>query len=93
VKELRRLFGVHTLYFGETKELVPLTADLVRELQDILQRTGFYDGEINGVYDEATRSALEDFQGWENLEMRFRRDNQIDKVVLDYMRQHYGQKK
>ena len=93
VKELRRLLGVHTLYFGETKELVPLTADLVRELQEILKRTNFYDGEISGTYDDATRDALEDFQGWENLEMRFRKDNQIDKVVLDYMRQHFGQEK
>jgi uncharacterized Ntn-hydrolase superfamily protein len=93
VKELRRLLDVHTLYFGETKELVPLTPELVRELQEILKRTGFYEGEVNGTYDEATRDALEDFQGWENLEMRFRKDNQIDKVVLDYMRQHYGQKK
>lgn len=93
VKELRRLLGVNTLYFGETKELVALTPELVREIQDILKRTGFYEGEVNGVYNDSTRDALEDFQGWENLEMRFRRDNQIDKVVLDYMRQHYGQKK
>lgn len=93
VKELRRLLDVHTLYFGETKKLVPLTPDLVREIQEILARTGFYKGEINGLYDAPTRKALEDFQGWENLEMRFRKDEQIDAVVLDYIRQHYGRKK
>ena len=91
VAELRRLLEVHTLYFGETKTLVPLTPELVREIQGILSRRGFYKGEINGVYDPATRKALEDFQGWENLEMRFRRDDQIDAVVLDYLRQHYAE--
>ncbi len=93
VRELRRLYGVHTLYFGETKQLVPLTPELVKEIQDVLKRTGFYKGEITGVYDDATRRALEDFQGWENLEMRFRKDNQIDAVVLDYIRTHFGKKK
>ncbi|MCI0402163.1 MAG: DUF1028 domain-containing protein [Acidobacteria bacterium] len=93
VRELRRLLGVHTLYFGETKELVPLTPELVKEIQEVLKRTGFYKGEVSGVYDAATRKALEDFQGWENLEMRFRKDDQIDRVVLDYIRQHFGKKK
>ena len=93
VRELRRLLGVHTLYFGETKELVPLTPELVKEIQEVLQRAGFYKGEVNGVYDGATRKALEDFQGWENLEMRFRKDDKIDRIVLDYLRQHFGKKK
>ncbi len=92
VAELRRLLDVHTLYFGETKELVPLTAELVREIQTLLQRAGFYEGEIDGNYDQETRQALEDFQGWENLEMRFRTDDRIDAVVLDYLREHYGEK-
>lgn len=92
VRELRRLLGVHTLYFGETKELVPLTPELVKEIQEVLKRAGFYKGEVTGVYDAATRKALEDFQGWENLEMRFRKDDQIDRVVLDYIRAHFGKK-
>jgi len=93
VRELRRLLGVHTLYFGETKQVVPLTPELVKEIQEVLKRTGFYKGEVNGVYDDATRKALEDFQGWENLEMRFRKDNQIDAVVLHHIRTHFGKKK
>lgn len=93
VAELRRLLNLHTLYFGESKELIPLTPDLVREIQRMLERAGFYEGEIDGVYDPETRQALEDFQGWENLEMRFRSDDRIDAVVLDYLRRHYGEKK
>ncbi len=92
VKELGRLLHVHTLYFGETDpaKLHRLTPELVREIQDILKRRGFYKGESNGIYDQATRKALEDYQGWENLEMRFRDDDKIDDVVLTYMRQHDG---
>lgn len=94
VRELCRLLGVHTLYFGETDPatLQPLTPELVHEIQEILRRTAFYKGEINGLYDAATEKALEDFQGWENLEMRFRRDGKIDAVVLEYMRKHYGKR-
>jgi len=94
VRELRRLLEVHTLYFGETDpaQLQTLTLDLVREIQEMLKRAGFYRGEIDGIYDAETEKALEDFQGWENLEMRFRRDGKIDGVVLAYLRRHYGKK-
>jgi uncharacterized Ntn-hydrolase superfamily protein len=91
IQELRRLLGVHHLYFGLTEKTHKLDAALTREVQSILLATGFYEGPINGVYDAPTRKALEDFQGWENLEMRFRKDGQIDDVVLRYMREHYGQ--
>ena len=92
VKELGRLLQVHTLYFGETDpaKLHRLTPSLVREIQTILKRRGFYKGDVNGAYDQATRKALEDYQGWENLEMRFRNDDRIDDVVLTYMRRHEG---
>ncbi|MEE9234582.1 MAG: DUF1028 domain-containing protein [Candidatus Acidoferrales bacterium] len=93
VAELRRLFDLHTFYFGESTDLVPLTPALVREIQRLLTRAGFYQGETLGVYDAETRRALEDFQGWENLEMRFRTDDKIDAVVLDYLRQQYGEDK
>lgn len=91
IAELKRLLQVHTLYFGLTTKTVKLTPALTTEIQTILKATGFYGGEVNGVYDAGTRKALEDFQGWENLEMRFRKDDQIDAVVLDYMRKNYGQ--
>ena len=90
IQELKRLLGVHNLYFGLTVKTHKLDAALTREIQGILQATGFYEGPVNGVYDPRTRKALEDFQGWENLEMRFRKDDQIDDVVLRYMRDNYG---
>lgn len=93
IDELKRLYyNVHQLYFGETdpKKLVKIDKPVCSEIQTVLKKLGYYKAEVNGVYDEATRRALSDWQGWENLEMRFRADDQIDGVVLDYMRQHYG---
>ncbi|MCI0405433.1 MAG: DUF1028 domain-containing protein [candidate division Zixibacteria bacterium] len=96
IDELKRLYyNVHQLYFGETdpKKLVKIDKAVCSEIQTVLKKLGYYKGETNGVYDNATRKALSDWQGWENLEMRWRTDEFIDGVVLDYMRRHYGSKK
>jgi uncharacterized Ntn-hydrolase superfamily protein len=90
VAELRRLLNVHQLYFGRTdrSKVHRIDAALARELQEVLARRGFYKGEIHGKYDEATRKALEDYMGWENLEERIQKDDTIDDVVLTYIREH-----
>ena len=63
---------------------------VARELQAILQRTGHYSGSVTDVYDEATRAALEVLCGIENLEERWRNDDQIDGVVLRFLREKFG---
>jgi uncharacterized Ntn-hydrolase superfamily protein len=89
VAELRRLLAVHQLYFGKTdrSRVHVIDAELARELQTVLKRRGFYQGKIHGVYDPATRKALEDYMGWENLEERIQKDDTIDDVVLRYIRE------
>ena len=90
VVELRRLLGVHHLYFGRTdrRRVHKIDAALAEELQRMLVRRGFYHGEVNGKYDAATRKALEDYMGWENLEERIQKDDTLDDVVLRYIREH-----
>jgi uncharacterized Ntn-hydrolase superfamily protein len=90
VRELRRLLAVHHLYFGRTdrSKAVRIDAALAREIQQVLSRRGFYKGPIHGKYDAATRKALEDYLGWENLEERIQKDDTIDDVVLAYIREH-----
>ena len=51
-----------------------------------LARLGFYRGEVTGDFDAATRQALVDFQGWENLEGRIREGSEIDALVLQHLR-------
>jgi len=91
VGELQRLLKLHHLYFGETdpEALVPL-ADVAAELQALLRRAGVYAGEVTGTFDEATRAALWDLVGTENLEERWDGSgDKIDRLVLDYLFEHY----
>ena len=90
LKELRRLLGIHHLYFGRTDRarVHPIDATLAKELQQVLAKRGFYKGAVDGRYDAATRKALEDYMGWENLEERIQKDETIDDVVLQYIREH-----
>jgi uncharacterized Ntn-hydrolase superfamily protein len=87
IAELRRLYrDVHQYYFGETKEVVPIDAALAKELQRDLAALGFYRGPATGRFDGPTRQALVDFQGWENLEGRVRKGEEIDALVLAHLR-------
>ena len=90
LREMRRLLEIHHLYFGRTdrSRVHNIDSMLATELQQMLARRGFYKGPIDGRYDAATRKALEDYMGWENLEERIQKDDTLDDVVLRYIREH-----
>ena len=92
IAELQKLLDLHRLYLGQTdsEDLVPIDEAIALELQAILQRTGHYSGPITGVYDATTRVALEALCGIENLEERWRDDDQIGGVVLRFLRERLG---
>jgi uncharacterized Ntn-hydrolase superfamily protein len=92
IRKLQKLVEIHHLYFGavEPESLIPLD-DAAAELQAMLIETGDYDGPVNGVFDEATRQALQALVGRENLEERWRGDEaNIDRIVVDYLRDKFG---
>lgn len=91
IEELRRLLDLHRLYLAKStpEDLVPITEAIAYEVQDILQKTGHYQGEISGHYDEITRKALWDLYGIENLEERWH-NTLIDTVALDFLRRRFG---
>jgi uncharacterized Ntn-hydrolase superfamily protein len=88
IAELQRLYALHTLYFPSAgpRELVPIEEALARELQELLARTGDYRAAPSGVFDDATRAALDAYMGRENLEERAVDGDVIDAEVLRYMR-------
>jgi uncharacterized Ntn-hydrolase superfamily protein len=88
IQELKRLLELHTLYFFKSKpeDLLPLEGEVAREVQENLSKLGYYSGEINGLYDEATNQALLNFTSIENLEERWQEEAYIDPVVLEFMR-------
>jgi uncharacterized Ntn-hydrolase superfamily protein len=92
IHRLRELLELHHLYFGEVspEDLIPL-ADLAAELQDMLRRTGHYDGPQSGAFDPPTRKALRALVGMENLEERWNGEGDtIDRLVVEYLRDKFG---
>ncbi len=88
----KRLLKLHRFYLTppHAEELLPIEAPIVRELQELLGRAGYYDGPVSGVYDAATRAALAQYGGVENLEERLISETHIDVQVLTYMREKIG---
>ena len=79
LEELRRLYRLHVLLFGETPkdEWLPVEGELVQELRDRLARLG-YEGELT--------DALTSWAGKENLEERVEGAEAIDPIVLEELR-------
>jgi uncharacterized Ntn-hydrolase superfamily protein len=95
IPKLAALLELHHLYFGSSNpaDLIELDESLIRELQNLLKRLGYYRGGVDGVWDELSREAFWAMCGSENLEERADityKGNQIDPVVLRYLRDHFG---
>jgi uncharacterized Ntn-hydrolase superfamily protein len=89
IDELERVLALHRVYFASTRtdaELIRIDAILTSEIQTQLSALGIYQGDITGIYDNATRKALENFASRENLEERWRGDYLVDKIILDFLR-------
>lgn len=90
IRELQRLYRLHQLYFFQSRseDLVPITADVVRQLEPILlsepvnQREKWLDAP-QGTANAKFLQALENFMYWENYDVRVRNDGKIDRVALD----------
>lgn len=95
IRKLKRLLGLHHLYFGRTRpeDWLKIEGKLCRELQGILKRTGHYAGRLTGQYDPATRDALRTLVGIENLEERCRENEAlIDRAVVQILRQKFARR-
>jgi uncharacterized Ntn-hydrolase superfamily protein len=92
VPELARLLKLHRFYLTPPRQedLLPIDAAIASELQELLDRAGYYHGPVSGVYDAATHAALEQYGGVENLEERLISATHIDPQVLAYLREKIG---
>jgi uncharacterized Ntn-hydrolase superfamily protein len=90
IEELGRLLHLHRIYFTKplAEDFLPLQGTLLEEVQALLHTLGYFQGEIGSPYSEATRTALFDYAGTENLEERLSEEALIDKVVLEFLRKH-----
>lgn len=93
IEELLRLRQLHRLYLERTLQgtALPITPDLLREIQTMLAAAGAAI-EPTGTYDQATQLAMNAYVSRENLEMREVTASIIDPLVLDYMRAQFRAK-
>jgi uncharacterized Ntn-hydrolase superfamily protein len=80
IEELRRLYEMHDLLFGQTpeEEWVPVDESLARELRERLARLGYEDDRLEAAFNA--------WVGTENLEERAKGLERIDPVVLAELR-------
>lgn len=92
IDELKHLLDLHRLYLGKTNphDILPIDANIARELQTIMQARGYYTGALTGTWDESTQHAFREFAGVENLEDRLLDGTRIDRVVLNFLRERFG---
>lgn len=86
VVELRRLFGLHALFFPrrENLDFIPLDRPLAAELRRALAVQGYDSGPGEG-YDEGLKKALFNYVGTENLEQRWSDKAEIERLVLEHI--------
>ncbi|MEJ2747121.1 MAG: DUF1028 domain-containing protein [Anaerolineae bacterium] len=92
IRKLAQLVEMHHLFFGEVDpdNVVALT-EVAGDLQAMLLRTGHYQGKKSGLFDDATRKALWDLVGEENLEERWDGTGDvIDRVALSFLLDRFG---
>lgn len=88
VTELDRVLGVHRVLFPRPEELDWVEVDdaLAAELRERLDAAGRRPGPGSG-YDAGLRSALSEWMGIENLELRWSEEAAIDRTVLKLLRE------
>lgn len=87
IVRLQELLQMHHLFFGvvDPHDLIPLS-DVAAEMQELLLKTGHYDGPVSGIIDEPTRKALRALVGQENLEERWDgTGDTIDRITVEYL--------
>jgi uncharacterized Ntn-hydrolase superfamily protein len=94
VHKLIKLVQTHHLYFSKPRqdEMLPITEELVREIQSWLLKGEYIRTEPSGNWDEDAKKAFWALVGNENLEERWSLEtaDQIDRITLDYLREKFG---
>jgi len=88
VTRLGGLLELHELYMGKSpsNDRIELKEEALMQLQQIMQKKGYYSATAEGVYDTATRIALRAFIGNENFEERTDFESGwIDRPVFEYL--------
>jgi uncharacterized Ntn-hydrolase superfamily protein len=84
IRELIRLRALHTLYFGQTEDVVAVDGKVRKDVEASLERLGYLE---EGADDEALLDALSAFIRTENFEEREQERGYLDRAVLEFMKE------
>jgi uncharacterized Ntn-hydrolase superfamily protein len=88
IEELKRVFrnyDITMLSRENQSNLLEIDNALTVTIQRNLKKLGFYNGDVTGNLNAATKKALDDFVNINNFEDRMRQEGKIWKSILDYM--------
>ncbi|MCD8510652.1 MAG: DUF1028 domain-containing protein [Bacillus sp. (in: Bacteria)] len=87
IKELKRLFELHRLYFSrpEEGELLAMEGDVLADVEQLLIAEEILD-KVHGIYNDEVKECLKTYYMQENFEERWREDAKMDPYVLAYMK-------
>jgi len=86
-KELERLLNLHDLLFlpTSTSERLAINEASVKRLQNVMIQLGYYEGEINGLMDIPTQTALKTLARHHNLGKRLSDSKYLDNRALTHL--------
>ena len=86
IRELIRLRGLHTLYFGETRaeDVLAVEGNVREEVEAALRRLGYLEGDVD---DDVLLDSLSAFIRTENFEEREQERGYLDRAVLGFMKE------
>jgi uncharacterized Ntn-hydrolase superfamily protein len=96
IKELRRVFELYNLSLlkrDDPDDKVKMEKDVMKTIKEVLKLDGFYDGEIDGKYDEQTKKSLQNWMLTNNFEVKEREDNYMWGSVYRYIEKRKEEKK
>ncbi len=87
IKELIRVYDIHSLYFADpaTAKVAAIDEAIYAEIVDALTKLGYLDDGNSG--EDAVYEAFTAFIQTENFENRQRPRGQVDRAVLEYLKQ------
>ncbi|HIE24452.1 MAG TPA: DUF1028 domain-containing protein [Anaerolineales bacterium] len=88
VAELGELLELHELYMGKSpeSERIKLEGTVLKDLQKIMAKLGYYQPKVDGIYNKTTQESLNSFLGNENFENRFyAEEGLLDQPVVNYL--------
>ena len=69
----------------DPKDIVKLEGDIMKQVKERLKLDGFYDGQIDDIYDDNTKQGLRNWLGTNNFEVKERDDNYMWGSIYRYI--------